>query len=66
MPYEEIVVTKTDPSKDQEYPSDIVLAVETRKCPPDLAVKVPGLSDSNYVCKSSFETMFPKLNQTTK
>ena len=39
---EEINVTKTDLSKDQQYLLDIYRAVKTGECAPDLAVKDPG------------------------
>lgn len=39
---EEISVNKADLSKDQQYLLDIVRAIQTGHCPPDLAVRNPG------------------------
>lgn len=47
---EDINVTKTDLSKDQQYLLDIYRAVKTGECAPDLAVKDPGpLSHSRWL-----------------
>lgn len=47
---EEINITKTDLSKDQQYLLDIVKAIQTGDCAPDLAVKDPGpLSHSRWL-----------------
>lgn len=47
---EDLDITKTDLSKDQQYLLDIYQAVKTGECPSDLAVKNPGpLSHSRWL-----------------
>ena len=47
---EDIIITKTDLSKDQQYLLDIITAIQTGHCTPDLAVKDPGpLSHSRWL-----------------
>ncbi|GBN55952.1 hypothetical protein AVEN_104928-1 [Araneus ventricosus] len=47
---DQINTNKTDLSKDQQYPLDIVRAIQTGQCAPDLAVRDPGaLSHSRWL-----------------
>ncbi|GBM61515.1 hypothetical protein AVEN_17058-1 [Araneus ventricosus] len=46
---DEISINKTDLSNDQQYLLDIVIAIQTGQCAPDLAVRDPGsLSPSKW------------------
>lgn len=62
---EEINITKTDLSKDEQYLLDIVKAIQTGDCAPDLAVKDPGpLSHSRWLtCANRVLRLF--ISQTS-
>ncbi|GBM45436.1 hypothetical protein AVEN_56278-1 [Araneus ventricosus] len=47
---DEVNINKTDLGKDQQYHLDIVRAIQTGQCAPDLAIRDPGpLSHSRWL-----------------